>query len=711
LRNLLQLDGIRFENHLMTGMQNEVGASAPGPAAEVFAEGFRLHRAGRLAEAEALYRRAIALDPKSVGSLHNLGVLARQTGRAEAAADLLGRAIALDGRIAALQVNYAVTLRELGRLDEAVAAYRRASEIDPGVAYVHNNLGNILGGQGKFDEAEAAFRRAIDVDPNFAQAHNNLGKALIDQGRADEAVQSLHRAIDLKPDLVEAHHNLGAIYTARKAWALAAAAYQRGVSLDPARAETHYNLAVVLLEQGKLEEAEATYHRLIALEPNRSELHNNLGNILKDRGKLDEAAAAYRRAIALKPDAAEILSNLGNVLKTQGKLDEAVACYERAIAINPDYAEPHYQLARMRPMNDGSAEAETAFANLSRRADDSAGQTPDQRARILFAMAKALEDRGEFDRAFACLAEANTLTRAAMTFDIDETERLAQSIAQVFTPLVINRNPGAGHASERPIFIVGMPRSGSTLVEQILSAHPAVHGAGEIENLAALIAKGRGRGGSLYPAWAGTMTAGDRHKIGQLYLDGLPAGEPGQARLTDKRLNNFAHLGLIRLCLPNARVIHCRRDPRDTGLSAYAIRFTRGQEFTYDLTELGRYWRAYDKLMDHWRSVLPAGWMLEVPYEGVVADLETWARRLIAHCGLEWDDACLRFHQSGREVRTASSVQVRRPIYTGSVGRWRPFARHLGPLLDALGEPWSNIDFPGPAPAGARFSTNERPES
>ena len=262
------------------------------------------------------------------------------------------------------------------------------------------------------------------------------------------------------------------------------------------------------------------------------------------------------------------------------------------------------------------------------------------------------------------------------------------SMAMAFDRERLGRLGGEGLASDRPIFIVGMPRSGTSLVEQILGAHPAVHGAGELPNLSRLVMSSRGQGDSVYPRWAPTMNGQDCRAIGQAYLDSLPATATGHTRITDKWVDNFEHLGLIHACLPNAAIIHCQRDPRDVCLSCFAIRFSESQAYSYDLTELGRYWRAYDRLMDHWRQTLPPGRMLDVPYEAVVADVEGWARRLVAHCGLEWDDVCLRFHESRRQVRTASFAQVRRPIYADSVGRWRRFARHLGPLLEALGPPW-----------------------
>jgi hypothetical protein len=237
------------------------------------------------------------------------------------------------------------------------------------------------------------------------------------------------------------------------------------------------------------------------------------------------------------------------------------------------------------------------------------------------------------------------------------------------------------------VFIVGMPRSGSTLVEQIISAHSQAHGAGEVRLLPAIAETTRGRSGEIFPYWATSLNRADCGSIGQSYLDRLPPALPGQVRVTDKWLENFENLGLIHLALPRATIIHCRRDPGDVGFSCFSLRFTQGQEYAYDLVELGRYWRAYDRLMAHWREALPPGRMLEVPYEAVVEDLEGWARRIVEHCGLPWEDACLRFYDSRRAVRSASAAQVREPIYRRSVGRWKPFARHLAPMFEAMGRP------------------------
>ncbi|HXQ09858.1 MAG TPA: sulfotransferase [Caulobacteraceae bacterium] len=261
------------------------------------------------------------------------------------------------------------------------------------------------------------------------------------------------------------------------------------------------------------------------------------------------------------------------------------------------------------------------------------------------------------------------------------------AVEQVFNAGLFERlgGRGLGAASNRPIIIVGMPRSGTTLVEQIISAHPDVHGAGELDILQHMIGEATGIGGSRFPEWAAGMNEADLKLIGEACLAALPAGLPGQSRTTLKRLENFEYLGLLHLCLPNATLIHCRRDARDSSFSAFTTLFLEKQDYSYTFEELARYWRAYDRLMGRWSRVLPIGRVLEVSYEGLVADLEGWTRRLLAHCRLEWDDACLRYYESKRVVRSASFAQVRQPIFTTSIGRWKPFARQLAPLFAAMG--------------------------
>ena len=487
---------------------------------------------------------------------------------------------------------------------------------------------NALLREGRFAEAEAGYLRALAAAPGFGEAWYNLGIALRDQDRHGEAEAALRRSIALRPSHPEGHNNLGLALMAQKRTGEAAVCFQAALAHNPAHVRAWSNLGVARLELDDLEGAVEAFGQAVAIKPDYARGQNNLGVALQALGRLEDAGRAFQAALDADPAYAEALFNRNGL--GQGPTDEVE------------------QIAR----------------RLGAERD------PAARSTLLFAMGRALERRGEYDRAFDAWSEANALRRAHAPFDIADAERRMAAIAQTFDADLLAGAAGKGALGGRPIFIVGMPRSGTTLVEQIISAHPDVEGAGELLHMARI---------------ANGLTGRDQdwRAVGEAYLDALPQGS---ARVTDKAIDNVQHIGLIAAALPNATIVHCRRDARDVGLSCFSTRFTTGQEFTNDLGDLGRYWRAYDRLMEHWRAVLPAGRMLEVSYEALVGDLEGWTRRMLDHCGLGFDEACLRFHESARPVRTASVAQVRRPIYASSVGRWRNYEARLKPLTDALGE-------------------------
>jgi hypothetical protein len=323
-------------------------------------------------------------------------------------------------------------------------------------------------------------------------------------------------------------------------------------------------------------------------------------------------------------------------------------------------------------------------------AKDAASLDEDDRINLHFALGKAHADLEEHERSFAHLLQANALQRKKLKYDEAFTLGEIEHIGSVFDDELMRAKKRWGNPSYTPVFIIGMPRSGTSLIEQILASHPKVFGAGEVDAFGDAVAElCRTDGGQLFPALVRSLDRDRLRRLGANYLaavrDIVPAGL-APARVTDKMPGNFAFAGLIHLALPNARIIHARRDPIDTCLSCFSIGFTGGSiHYSYDLGELGRYYRAYAALMAHWRKILPAGVMLDVQYEDVVDDLEGQARRIVAHCGLPWDERCLAFHATDRAVRTASAAQVRRPIYRSSVGRWRPRPELLQPLLDGLG--------------------------
>ncbi|HEY1785723.1 MAG TPA: tetratricopeptide repeat protein, partial [Pirellulales bacterium] len=555
-----------------------------------------------------------------------------------------------------------------GQLAEAAAAYRQVLALRPDLAGAHYDLGNVLLRQGKLGEAAQRYEDALDLEPKFYPAHNELGCIFQVQGKLDEAVASFEQALAFKPDYAEARNNLGNALKTQGKFDQAAAQFERALALKPGLLQALINLGAVLHRQGKLDQAAARLEQAIALEPDYAEAHHNLGNVLKDQGRLEQAIASFRRTIELRPDFAEAYNNLGSALKDQGKLDEAAACYEQALARQPDLAEAYYNRTDLKTFRAGDAD----LAALEALAANPGNLPPDKMLFVHFALGKAFEDVGDHRRAMEHFLQGNALKRR--TFDYNEAayNRDSQRIPQVFNAQLLDRFPAAGDPSQVPIFVLGMPRSGSTLVEQIVASHPQVHAAGELKNLDQVVRGATNSAGQpiSLATWIDSLDAASLQRMGQAYLSSLPALPAGKTRITDKLPGNFLRIGLIRLILPGARIIHTMRDPADTCLSCFSRLFT-DMPFCYDLGELGRYYCRYFELMAYWRSVLPAGAMLDVAYEDLVDNFEEQARRLIDFCGLPWDDRCLSFHETNRPITTSSNVQVRRPLYRSSVQRWR----------------------------------------
>lgn len=406
-----------------------------------------------------------------------------------------------------------------------------------------------------------------------------------------------------------------------------------------------------------------------------------LGRRQLAEGRGEEAVTSCRAAVALDPQSAVAHRDLGHALARMGRLSEALAEVRTALGIEPRYIRALWLLTQLKTFSAGDADLEM----LEVVAADGKLEGRDQ-IDLHFILAKALEDAGEYRRSFEHLVRANALKRATFDYDVGAAIRGLARVEALFQPALLERFDGAGADTERPILIVGMPRSGTSLVEQILASHPDAHGSGERRDLAeiaetiALLSGGR----DVFPEGLEHLQPQDLARLGHGYAARLALAAPGSPRVIDKNPFNFAYLGLAWLTVPRARVIHCLRDPVDTCLSCFKVDFERVR-FAFDLEELGRYHRAYAHMMDHWRRVLPENWILNVHYEELVADLAGQTRRMLAHCGLDWDDRCLDFHSTERIVRTASFAQVRRPVYSHSVDRWRDYEPWLEPLLTALG--------------------------
>jgi len=665
-------------------LNTAIGRSAPssdnpgrGDIARAFQVATGLHQQGKLPEAEQIYRRILAVDPEHFAALFRLGVIRAEQRQIDDAVLLLRRAAGAAADSAEAQAGLGVMLAGLERPSEAVACYERALAVNPDHAETHNNYGNALHVLGRHEEAMSHFRRAIAINPVFAQAHRNLGIVLSALERPEEALGHFARSAAITPGHADAHRHLADTLQTLGRHADAIARYQTALAIRP-DVLIYCNLADALRKVGRFDEAIPHYRSAAAIKPDHAEAFNNLGTTLMALNRHEEAVAQFEKALAIAPSRAEAQNNIGVALQTLGRLEEAARAYERALILAPGNAAIHLNLAHAKPFVAG----DPRLAVMEELVEGTEALGDDERIALHFALGKAWADLRQPDQSFRHLLRGNALKRRHVAYDEAAVLALLRRIAAVFTPELMQADRTGRDSSPLPVFVIGMPRSGTTLVEQILASHPIVFGAGEREDLGEAVAR---LGPPAFPEAVTTMSADDLRRLGSDYLGRIREAAPAAQRVVDKMPMNFRHVGLIHLALPGARIIHVRRDPVDTCLSCFSLLFTGDQPYAYDLGELGRYYRAHEALMAHWRDVLPPGTMLEVNYEEVVDDLEGQARRIVAHCGLEWDDACLAFHETRRPVATASSLQVRRPIYRGSVGRWRPYRHLLQPLLRELG--------------------------
>jgi tetratricopeptide (TPR) repeat protein len=463
----------------------------------------------------------------------------------------------------------------------------------------------------------------------------------------------------------------------------AEATLRRSLAIEPRNEKSLLYLSTILLDTHKTGEAKSLIDRAYTINPQNHDVLNMMGRIAFDQGNLEGALDFHRRALDIKPDLADALNNMGNVLKELGKLDEARDAYLKSLALEPKTTGVYVNLADSKKFTPDDPHL-TMMEEIA-RGNDPLSDT--DRLQLDFALAKAYADTKQHKRSFEHLLRANAGKRAQIKYDEPAVMDLFDRIEQVFTPEMIGRRAGVGDPTRVPVFVIGMPRSGTTLIEQILASHPDVHGAGELKTMNDVVNDVRNADGSItpFPEFVPTLDAKGLRQIAANYLQAVRKDAPDAKHITDKMPSNYYFAGVIHMAMPNAVIIHSVRDPVDTCISCFSKLFTAEQNHTYDLAELGRYHRRYRQLMAHWHRVLPKGRILNVRYEDVVDDLETQARRIIAHCGLPWSDACLSFHETDRPVRTASATQVRQPIYRTAVGRWRVYEEFLDPLLTGLG--------------------------
>jgi tetratricopeptide (TPR) repeat protein len=450
--------------------------------------------------------------------------------------------------------------------------------------------------------------------------------------------------------------------------------------LKPEYAEAYSNLGNVLKEQEKLDEALACFQRALILKPDDALIHYNLGNTFKDQGKLDEAVASFQQALALKPDFGEAHHSLGLIFRELGKMDDAIACYRKALSLKPDYAKAYRNLSLMvkyTGVDDDIQAMEYLYSKKKETSDT-------DRIDLGFALGKIFEDLGNYNRAFAYILEANRLKRKSYNYAIQDDHDLFKRIRKTFSPDFLASHHNSGFQDKTPIFILGMPRSGTSLVEQILASHPQVFGAGELAVLVNLTNNVCTESAAAqFPECVLDLDMDVFARMGADYVAQIREYSNEAEYITDKMPHNFLYIGLIRTILPAAKVIHCMRDPMDTCFSIFKTEFAGEHKYAYDMVELGQYYNLYRDLISHWEKLLP-GFMYTLRYEELVADQQEQTKSLLDFCNLPWDDACLTFHKTKRRVSTASLAQVRQPIYKDSVGLWKRYEKKLEPLRKAI---------------------------
>jgi tetratricopeptide (TPR) repeat protein len=696
----------------------------PSNAAAWHLQGVIALQRGEPTRAVELINRALVLRPSVPGFHVTLADAYRQLGELRRAAGCSRTALKLCPDSPEALGSLGVSLQGLGRLDEAVDCFGRALELRPDWAPAHRDLGMALRELGRMDEAIAHLHRAVELAPDFPAARNSLGLALVDLGRPEDALEHFREAARLQPDTAIFHHNLGNSLRLLDRIPEARAAYLEALRLDGDLMLSHLQMGMTLRREGQLGEALPWYQQAVALEPedpvcweqlaelrmerqetdeaiacwrraidvagtDRAQAHLGLGWALQEDGRRAEAAAEYRIAAELDPDSPLARVNLGMIHEELGEMEEAEAAYRVAIRLQPSCAPAHAKLGTM--LRDRLPDPDFAALEDLLASPET---NPVGRGRLLFARAVILDARGDYPGAAACARRANALNlemaRGQRAYCPDVHEQYVDHLVHGFGAEFFDRAAGAGLETRRPIFIVGLPRSGTTLLEQVLASHSRIYGAGELrltrQSFDAIPAAAN-HPGPPPESISGLAPEAVRGLAGR-HLERLEALVNGHGdrveRIVDKMPDNYLYLGLLAAMFPRATFIHCRRDLRDVAVSCWITDFRVDNiPWASDPGHIGSRFGQYLRVMDHWRDTLPVT-IHEVDYEETVADLKGVARRLLAACDLDWEPACLDFHRTRRPVRTASIAQVRQPLYQRSVARWRNYERELADLFDAL---------------------------
>jgi tetratricopeptide (TPR) repeat protein len=639
-------------------------------------------RANRPLRAEEICRDHLVLNPGSVEHLRVLGHALMKQNRLEEAASQLRFAQSLEPDNPNLHEDIGSVLALQQRFEEAVTCFEQAIALEPRLPLAHKKLGQALAALGRGRDADAAFEEYFERDPDKGIVA--AGAQHLKAGRKEEAVQAFRSALKQNPDNVDAMRCLANVYLRdRENLSDAEALLRRAMQIAPDFTAAWILLGGVLHERKRNVEAVDCYRKAVELEPDNALAWGALGNAYAFAGYPAKGAEAYAKSVALDPKGAAMQMGYAHVLKTLGDQAGSLDAYRAAIKAKPDFGEVYWSMANLKVFRFDEDEVSEMEQQLQRD-----GLSASAEIHFRFALGKAYEDKGDYDTAWKYYDSGNKRQRMQVSHDSQEMEIRQKDIVEIFSREFLEEHAGNGFDAPDPIFIVGLPRSGSTLIEQILASHSQVEGTAELSNLSKIAAMvGRYRPDNMrYPKALTEFRRKDWRAYGQQYIE-----ETRRHRLTDKPFftdklpNNFPHVGFLHLILPRAKIINARRHPLDSCLGGYKQLFGKGQNFTYDMQDLADYYRQYYNTMQHWHTVLP-GKVLDVHYEETVTDLEGQVRQILEHCGLPFEEACVRFHETARAVQTASSEQVRRPIYREGLGRWRRYEKFLDLWKDELAD-------------------------
>jgi len=640
-----------------------------------------LYNSGQMTETEQACRELLQAYPQSPVATNILGVSLIGQGRLQEAVASFDKAIQIKPDYTEAHFNRGNALKQLGQLDDAVKSYGESIQLKPDFIDAYYNRGNTLKELGNLDGALFSYNEAIRLKPDYAEAYNNQGNTLKELGHREEALKSYLKAIEFKPDYATAYNNCGALLKVLRQPDKAIENYDKAIKLEPDNADAYNNKGSVLAELEQLDSAIASCNKAIQLDPDFPEAYNNRGSIHFKLGHMNEAIQNFDLSIQLKPDYAIAYNNRANALKALGQLKEAYKSYEKAVEFKPDYAEAHLSLALSRKYS-----PDDPHAGLMENLLTNSELIESDRTHLYVALAKISEDIGNYDDSFSYLEKANLRRSQELDYSIDNDRQLFARIKEVFSakgvPLVKVSEVGP-HI--RPLFIIGMPRSGTSLVEQILATHSKVHGAGELETIGTLMSPIiSSHSDEAFNQDKAALFANKITSLRHSYLEALALLNVPETVVVDKMPYNFLFVGFILSAFPNAKIIHLGRDPIATCWSIYKHFFVnKSNGYAYDMDNLAEYYSLYRGLMSFWRELFPES-IYELCYEHLTENQEEQSRKIFEFCELDWEEQCLEFYKTERAVKTASAAQVRQKMYKGSSEAWRKYEKHLQMLINSL---------------------------